>query len=177
MSALECRRSSGRLPTNKVEDHDIVFGRSEQKSSVPLAEPALPSPASAGATAWALPVLSEGIAGASASSEWRRDRPVPRAWGQALALLSSASVVLTTHGKDSENEVVYLGGLHTTTRASLRTTLKLNGYEVYGHSDSLLQSPHQCDHLGVAFLPSTHLGRSRIQASKSLTDDPIEASS
>lgn len=70
---------------------------------------------------------------------------------KCLALLRTASTVLTVHGEDSETEVVYLGGRHTAALVSIRTVLELYGFTVREHSDPLLQ--------GLSSLNICNIGR------------------
>lgn len=56
-----------------------------------------------------------------------------------LALMRSAAIVLTVHGEDSEDEVVYLGGLHTLANSTLSSLLERHGYKVREHANPMLQ--------------------------------------
>lgn len=58
---------------------------------------------------------------------------------RCLQLLHAAATAVTIHGEDSADEVVYLGGLHTTLLASVRAALKTNGFVAREHSNPQLQ--------------------------------------
>ncbi|NMQ27998.1 replication protein [Candidatus Accumulibacter phosphatis] len=58
---------------------------------------------------------------------------------QCLSLLKASDMVITIHGEQSEGEIVFLGGLHASALASLRTTLQDRGYSVQEHANPALQ--------------------------------------
>lgn len=60
-----------------------------------------------------------------------------------IALMRSASVVLTIHGEGSEGNTVYLGGLNTAALSSLRSVLTQGGYEVRDHTNPELQGKNK----------------------------------
>lgn len=56
-----------------------------------------------------------------------------------LKLLQASEIVVTIHGENSDDQVVYLGGLHKLALASLRTTLTNQGFIVQEHVNPSLQ--------------------------------------
>lgn len=62
---------------------------------------------------------------------------------QCLTLLKSAEVVVTVHGERSDDEVVYVGGLHRAAFTSVSAALSKRGFVVLEHLNPALQGRHQ----------------------------------
>jgi phage replication-related protein YjqB (UPF0714/DUF867 family) len=58
---------------------------------------------------------------------------------RGLAFLRAAATAVTIHGEDSPEELVFVGGRHTTLLASVRDALELSGFVVRKHSNRQLQ--------------------------------------
>jgi phage replication-related protein YjqB (UPF0714/DUF867 family) len=59
-----------------------------------------------------------------------------------LALLASANNVLTVHGESSTGEAVFLGGLASVRKASMKAALEAAGFVAEEHDDRILQGLH-----------------------------------
>lgn len=61
---------------------------------------------------------------------------------QCLKLLQSAEVVVTVHGEASDDEIVYLGGLHKAGVASISASLASCDFTIREHTNPSLQGLH-----------------------------------
>ena len=71
---------------------------------------------------------------------------------QGIALMRESSIVLAVHGEESDEETVYVGGLHTAAISALRDKLVQAGYSVQEHTDPMLQGtdPRNICNIGQA---------------------------